>query len=125
MVILEHDDIVNMVCGLNCNCYDMSLIDECGGKGMYSYTGGMCDIFSWERHKLNGMNDGQLLDMYGKIKKGMKKKKDDTCAMAKVKCKVKMKKCFFKCENCGNEEIGSKDQFCSMCGKKLTREFEE
>lgn len=66
MIILEHEDIVNMICGLNCSCYDMGVIDECGGRGLYSYTGGMSDIFRWERSKLNRIDDRQLLELYKK-----------------------------------------------------------
>lgn len=125
MVVLEHEDIVNMICGLNCKCYDMGAIDECGGKGLYSYTGGMNDDFRWERSKLNGMNDRQLLELYEKVKQRMKMKQADVYAMARVQCEVKTKRCFFKCESCGNEGIGKEDKFCSSCGKKLKREFEE
>lgn len=125
MVVLEHEDIVNMICGLNCSGYDTGVIDKCGGKGLYSYTGGLHDIFRWERHKLNGMDDRKLLELYRNVKQGMERKKDDTHAMARVQCEVKMKRCFFKCGNCGNEEIGKEDQFCSVCGKNLKREFEE
>ena len=125
MIVLEHEDIVNMICGLNCSIFDAEIINECGGSGLYSYMGGLNDIFRWERRKLERMDDKHLLEMYRKIKHGMEKRKDDTHAIARVQCEVKTKRCFFKCMNCGNEEIGKDDQFCSVCGRKLKREYEE
>lgn len=123
MIILGHEDIVNMVCGLNCGCYEMQLINDCGGKGLYSYTGGMSDNFKWDRRNLQMLSDKSLLALYTGIKDGMNGKQKQ--AVAQVQCEAKTKRCYYKCSNCGNDEIGGEDKFCSACGMELKREFEE
>lgn len=123
MIILEHEDIVNMVCGLPCDYSDMSIIDECTGKRLYSYHGGFSDSFEWNRAEVERTKTGKLIELYTKIKSG----REETVALAaaEVQNEAKMKRCYYKCGNCGSLDIGAEDKFCPACGFRLKRQTDE
>ncbi len=62
MVVLEHEDLVNLVCGTHPN-YD--LFSELNMYGDYSETRG----WVWKKYSLKSVSDDELWEMYYKIKK--------------------------------------------------------
>lgn len=65
---LEHDDIVNMVCGLDVGYDGMHWLDKNGWKKLYHYYGGFDDRFSWNRGELKRLSDTELLPVYLAVK---------------------------------------------------------
>lgn len=124
MFILEHEDVVNMLCGLNCGVSEMPIIDQQAGKGLYSYYGGFADRFEWNRGEVGKLKTEKLIELYTAIKNSRKKEKEPQ-AIVEVQNEEKLKRCYYKCSNCGSADIGEEDKFCPSCGAKLKRQFEE
>jgi hypothetical protein len=121
--VLEHEDIVNMICGLGCGIEEMSLIDKQAGGRLYSYHGGLAERFEWNRGEVGKLKDEKLIELYTAIKNNRKEKK--TQAIAEVQSEEKIKRCYYRCSNCGSTDIGEEDKFCPSCGEQLKRQFKE
>lgn len=64
---LEHEDWVNMLCGVPWTYEIMAYLENAGKKSLYTYYGGFEDDFRWNRAKIWGMADMEICKIYGEI----------------------------------------------------------
>ena len=123
-MILKHDDIVNMVCGVPGSFEVMSYLEKTGRKEFYSY----CDHpykFKYNRGAIYLLSNDELVELYEGMMAANSKEPPKIAKATITEKQAHNKRAYFLCSNCGKVEISSGDLYCPMCGWELEFPFEK
>lgn len=71
---LEHEDWVNMLCGVN-GSYDLMAILGKEGENLYTFNE-KTGVFKWNRNRIERMGVSEIFEVYNKVIKERRKEEE-------------------------------------------------